>query len=328
MSTARLFLFALASVLSLGLLGACDQSGSSDVAQTDEGVLRLGAVEAVDTLTRTVAPNERPLILNGFRGTIQLRGEEGEAARLTFLQRGRGEDAEAARSVLDGISITESGTESSYTYTMDAEGETYAAVDVQGTVPRASSLRVERMSGPVDLVGVEGEITITHEYGSVDVREAVGPVEVDIENGDVRVDFRRMPASGNVSLRTSNGNIHLGLPTDASIELDARTNVGSIRTGGLTLMAERFTPLNAGARYSAQMGEGETSVELRTENGSLFIQEADTTRPPAPSQDTMVVPPADTVVPTLPSEPGGPSDTTDTVSTDQSSSDTTGFQDR
>lgn len=312
MSTARLFVHLVAVVFLTALLGACGDSGSSDVAQTEGGVIRLGSVEAVDTVSRAVAPNDRPLVLNSFRGSVHLTGGAGETADLTFLLRGRGEDAEAARSVLQDISLTEEGTSDSYTFTLESEGEAYSAVDIRGTVPRPTALRIENMSGPVQLEGIEGALTIRHEQGSVDVQGAAASVEAEIQNGDVQVDFQRVPTDATVSLRTDNGDVLLGLPPEASVSLDARTNVGPIRTDDLALSQERFTPLNAGGRYNAEMGNGEASVELRTENGAIIIQAADTTgQAPTPPPDTIPVPPSDTVV--APPD----TDTTDTLSTER-----------
>lgn len=334
MSIRRSISLFVVAILFISLIGACNEQGSSDIGQAENGELRLGSVEAVDTVSRAVAPNDRPLILNSFRGTVHLTGTADKTAELSFIRRGRGEDAEAARSVLEEISITEEGSAEAYTYTLEADGEAYAAVDIRGTVPRPTELRIEQLSGAVRLEGVEGALTIRHEQGSVDVEGAAAPVEVEIQNGDVRVDFQRVPVDATVSLHTNNGDLQVRLPREASVQLDARTDVGPIRTGDLTLTEQRFTPLNAGGRYNAEMGDGDASVELRTENGAITVQAADTARqdptaPPMP-QDTIPVPPSDTVV--TPQT----SDTTDTVSTgrpdttefDTTELDTTGFENR
>jgi hypothetical protein len=61
---------------------------------------------------------------------------------------------------------------------------------------------------------------------------------------------------------------------------------------GLTFAQERLTPVDAGARYTAQLGGGDAVVELRTENGIVTLQAAsadpadDTTAPP----DTLAPP--------------------------------------
>jgi len=157
----------LASILVLpGLLGACQQPSTTDVDQTEEGVVRLGSVEAVDTLARGVTPNDRPLVLDGFRGRVRLTGADQESADLRFVKRGRGDDAETARGVLEDVSIQESGTQDTYTYSLEAAAGAYAAVDVSGTVPRKTELRLEGSTGPVTVTGVQAPIRVAHDHGS------------------------------------------------------------------------------------------------------------------------------------------------------------------
>lgn len=294
---------ACASLLSLGLLAACQQPSTSDVDQTEEGVVRLGSVEAVDTVSRTVAPNDRPLIIDGFQGRIRLNGGDRQAAEFQFVRRGRGADTESAQGVLEDVTITESGSEESYTYTLETDGGAYAAVDVTGTLPRATEVRVEQATGPVTIVEIEGPLTVTHEHGPVTVRQAAASVDVEIQNGDIDVDLRTLPPDASVTLETSNGDITLHLPPTVSAELSAQTSVGTIQTNGLTLSDERFIPRNAGGRYTAQMGPGDASINLESQNGSILVQRRDTAtlddaiesldRDPraVPSSDTTVVSP-------------------------------------
>ncbi|PSQ82184.1 MAG: hypothetical protein BRD40_02990, partial [Bacteroidetes bacterium QS_1_65_9] len=68
-----------------GLLGACQQE-ETDVSRTSDGVMRLGAVEVVDTVNRAVVPNARPLALEGLRGSVQLSGTDQETADLSFVR--------------------------------------------------------------------------------------------------------------------------------------------------------------------------------------------------------------------------------------------------
>lgn len=332
----RLFAALLFALLFAGLVGACQRSGPSDVGRTEEGVLRLGSVEAVDTVARAVAPNERPLVLEGMRGSVHLTGASQTTADLSFVRRGRGESPEAARSVLEEVSITEQGTSSAYTFTLAAEQkEDYAAVDVRGQVPRQATLEINRMSGPVHVEGVEGALTITHQHGSVEVWGAAAPVEVDVENGNVHVGFQTVPDEGTVRLRTRNGDIRVGLPPGASAQIDARTDIGVIRARGVSLTEEHLSPVDAGARYEAQVEEGGATFELRTENGSITILAADTTgrrlsAPHAPAEDSLPVTTPDTVItPPSPSPDTGiaqdtvPSGETP-VEDDTSARDTTG----
>lgn len=310
-------------------LGACEQPSTTDVDRTEEGVLRLGSVEAVDTLTRAVSPSGRPLTIEGVRGTVELQGTDDPTAQLRFVRHGRGKDAETARGVLADLDITESGSETGYTYTLEKNGGAYAAVDVTGAIPRTTALTIDRTTGPVSITGIEGLLTVTHEHGAVSIREAADSVTVEVKNGDVDVQFAALPSAAEVTLRTVNGDVNLSLPPDASAQLSAETSVGAVQTQGLDLTEQHFTPRDAGGQYSAQLGDGAASVELQTKNGSILIAAVDTGRAePAPGDPVaapertgavpdLTVPPSDTTV-----TPTAPSDTA-TVDTTNVERDTT-----
>ncbi|WP_259222471.1 DUF4097 family beta strand repeat-containing protein [Salinibacter ruber] len=316
-------------MLGLAVLGGgCQRGQESEVARSEDGVLRLGPVEVVDTVARAVAPSDRPLVVEGLRGSVRLTGAEQMTADLSFVRRGRGDTREAGQSVVEGISITESGTDAEYAYTLAADREDYAAVDVRGRVPRRTALRVDRLSGPVHVAGVEGALTVSHAHGDVTVQGAAGAAEVRIKNGDVAVGFQSLPPGGTHRIETANGDLRLRLPPDETVQIDAQTDAGTIRTRGLSFTNEQFAPINAGARYDAQTGDdGGPTVELRTQNGSIVIEAADTsatdtTSAPAtvPSSDTTVAPQpdVDTILPAEPDTIGADTSTTDAAATDTS----------
>jgi len=312
---------ALAFFIGAGLVVGCEQPSTSDVNQTEEGVVRLGSVEAVDSVARAVAPNDRPLVIDGFRGTVDLSGSDRETAQLTFVRRARAETAERAREVLQDVTVTESGSDQSYTYTLEMGSGAYAVVDVLGTVPRSTSLRVKEVDGSITIADVEGALTVSHDHGPVTIRNAAASVEVETKNGDVTVAMRQVPADASLTLRTKNGDVTLRLPPDASAQFKAETSAGAIRTQGLSLSNRKYMPRDAGGEYTAQLGDGGTPVTLHTENGSVLIQSAEAapdTTSAAPEQNTVGPPPSDTTV-TAPSTPDttqeAPNTTRDTPDT-------------
>ncbi len=292
--------FRLLVAVLLLLVGGCQSAEQTDVDRAPDGAVQLGAVEATDTLSRTVAPSGRPLVLDGFRGAVSIRGGDDATADLTFVRRGRGDTPETARAARDDISISESGSQDTYTYTLESgrQSMAYAAVDVTGTVPRATTLRVEQVSGPVTIDGATGPLTVRQDHGPVTIRGGAASVDVSVQNGDLAAHFQTVPPDATVTLETANGDVTLHLPPDASARLDAQTNAGAIRTDGLSPTNERFNPLDAGGRYRAEMGTGEASIEVRTNNGTIRFQAADTTQGgrPGPPPDTLAVPASDTTV--------------------------------
>ena len=305
----------IAVVFSLFLLGACNPSSDADIGQGAEGALQVGAVEATDSLHRIVSPADRQLVLDGFRGRIDLQGRRGETADLTLTTRGRGADSTAARAMRDDVQITETGTADTYTFEMTTNRPAQSTVDVAGTVPTGVSLRILQESGQVNLRGVRGDLVVRQRFGNVTIRDAAGAVDVSTETGDLAVAMDAVPRGARIVLRTANGDVHAAFPPDAPVQVDAQTRSGEVRVQGLTFRRERLTPVRAGARYTAQIGTGGTVVELRTENGIITLAAADTTTDvPSPSDapapdslrpDTLATP-QDTVE--TPS-PQAPSDT-------------------
>ncbi len=323
-SSTALAIFGMLGLAVLG--GGCQRGQESEVARSEDGVLRLGPVEVVDTVARAVAPSDRPLVVEGLRGSVRLTGAEQTTADLSFVRRGRGDTREAGQSVVEGISITESGTDAEYAYTLAADREDYAAVDVRGRVPRRTALRVDRLSGPVHVAGVEGALTVSHAHGDVTVQGAAGAAEVRIKNGDVAVGFQSLPPGGTHRIETANGDLRLRLPPDETVQIDAQTDAGTIRTRGLSFTNEQFAPINAGARYDAQTGDGGPTVELRTQNGSIVIEAADTARADTTTsapQEPATVPSTDTIVSPQPDADTAETMAPDTIQADTTAADTT-----
>ena len=319
-SSTALAIFGMLGLAVLG--GGCQRGQESEVARSEDGVLRLGPVEVVDTVARAVAPSDRPLVVEGLRGSVRLTGAEQTTADLSFVRRGRGDTREAGQSVVEGISITESGTDAEYAYTLAADQEDYAAVDVRGRVPRRTALRVDRLSGPVHVAGVEGALTVSHAHGDVTVQGAAGAAEVRIKNGDVAVGFQSLPPGGTHRIETANGDLRLRLPPDETVQIDAQTDAGTIRTRGLSFTNEQFAPINAGARYDAQTGDGGPTVELRTQNGSIVIEAADTSATDTTSAPA-TVPSSDTTVTPQPDADTAETMAPDTIQADTTTADTT-----
>ena len=127
--------FAILSVLLL-IGTACENR--PPVSQTEGGRLVLGKSAVEQIVERGVAPGGRTLELYGFKGTVTLDGSDEAEARLTFVKQARGKDEEAARKVLQRISINETGSAATFQYVVDAERRDVSRVDVLGTVPHGT----------------------------------------------------------------------------------------------------------------------------------------------------------------------------------------------
>ena len=108
----------------------------------------------------------------------------------------------------------------------------------------------------------------------------------------------------------------LRLPPDASAQISAETDAGAVRSQGLSLTEQHFTPRSAGGQYSAQLEPGEATVELRTKNGTILIAAADS----LPADTAMT--PQDASAPAMPDRPAPPVPTSDTTVAPEAPEDT------
>ena len=146
------------------------------------------------------------------------------------------------------------------------------------------SLSAKTGSGSIDARAVQGAITASAGSGTIDLEQTgEGNVSVSSGSGGVRVRGVRgglivSTSSGSIraqgtmvrdwSLEASSGGITVELPPEASFDLDAHTNSGSIDS-------ER--PLTVTGRLSRRslrgaVGSGGPRLEIETSSGSIVIR--------------------------------------------------------
>ncbi len=291
-------------LMALLVLAGCQQQ--DEVGQTAEGDLVIGQAEVTSELRRAVAPGDRLLVLDGFNGAVHLHGTADVTAQLTFTKRARGRNESDAQELLDRIGVRESGNDERYAYVMRSPTPDRSAVDVTGTAPQGTQLRIEIESGPIALADIRGPITVDHVSGSVQIGGAGASVSITSRNGSVALGLQALPAEATVKIETENGNVEVALPERVSARVEAQTSAGSINTDGLNFEQRRLTPKGAGAQFEAQLGTGNASIDLRTENGTIRLYRG-TVEPPAAPADTSTVPmPADTAATPATDRPAPP----------------------
>lgn len=274
------------------LLAAC---GEDEVGQTEEGRLVLGQSEVEQVETRGVAPGGRTLVLEGFSGRIRLEGTAANTADLDFIKRARARDDEAARALLQHVTIDEAGTGEVYRYTLQSEDPDRTAVDVVGEVPRATHLRIQLESGSVALSGIHGPIEVTVENGNIDIGGSTRSVAVETRNGAIEVGLQRLPADAAVTLSAGNGNIAFTIPESADARLQARTDVGSITVQDLAFVSRELDPQGAGARFTGRLGSGNADVDIETQNGTILLRGGTVERLTFEEEDQGIGVPSDAV---------------------------------
>jgi DUF4097 and DUF4098 domain-containing protein YvlB len=138
-------------------------------------------------------------------------------------------------------------------------------------------IKVENITGNLSLQNTNGPITATGISGSV-IAESV--------NDDIEVRFDRLEGSGAMSLTSVNGDLTLGLPANAGVELHIDSAEGEITSdfevdvvpskpvvtrennrGGVEVKVESV--------IVAKIGGGGTVIRLKTLNGDIRIRKSD-----------------------------------------------------
>jgi hypothetical protein len=271
----RSTLLSISILASLVLLTSC-QRGSRDVYEGEDGELVIGQAEVSETTARGVNPGNRTLVIAGFNGVVELSGTDDATAQLEFTTRARGRNDSAARETLAGISIDESGAEDAYRFDLTSQHRDRSSVDVRGTVPVNTPLRIEMAHGVISVSGADGPVEIAVSNGTVRVGGTSRDVSVEVSNGDIEVGTRMIQPDGSIRLETANGDVTLRMPASSSVRVDARTSVGTVHVAGLDFASRRLQREVAGASFSGQLGGGNARVDVRVQNGVIRLLEGQT----------------------------------------------------
>jgi hypothetical protein len=99
-------------------------------------------------------------------------------------------------------------------------------------------------------------------------------VDIETRNGSIALGMSgELEEGGEVRLTTQNGNILLVLPQENTGEITAETSAGNVAVRNLEFADRSLVPDGAGARFSGVLNEGGARYVLRTENGTITVQE-------------------------------------------------------
>lgn len=162
-------------------------------------------------------------------------------------------------------------------------------VDLEIRVPRAASLRVETVTAPVSIDGVDGEVDLETVTGSLDYQGGTDSVSLATVTGRIRAAGGRIARgqfesvqgdiswSGSfargaeVSFETVGGNVELALPDDASASFDVETTMGDIDTD-FEVQAERVNRWVNSQELHFSIGSGGARVSIETLQGRVRLR--------------------------------------------------------
>jgi hypothetical protein len=210
------------------------------------------------------------------------------------------DDAQFEVSVLDGSRkiITPSGTRnlSVGAYSVDIEErDNHISLDtdwransvrVLARIPSRADLELETVNnGEIRVANITGSLSLVNTNGPITATGISGSVIAESVNDDIEVSFDRLEGAGVMSMHSVNGDLILGLPSDAGAELHIDSAEGEIVSdfevdvvpsepivtretdrGGIEVKVESV--------IVARLGGGGTVFKLKTLNGDIEIRKS------------------------------------------------------
>ena len=139
-------------------------------------------------------------------------------------------------------------------------------VEFRIRVPVSAAVSANTVNGKVEVGRIEGDVTATTVNGSIEV-DAGGAVRAQTVNGSIDVRFGDAAGDEDLVFETVNGSIRLRVPRDLAVDLDVRTQNGSIVTDWNLPVVGKWS----GRRLEAAVGGGGRDLRVRTVNGDVEI---------------------------------------------------------
>jgi RNA polymerase sigma factor (sigma-70 family) len=243
-----------------------------------------------------------------FNGGIIIDARGHDMVDVRAIKYGRAATEEAAKKALQSVDlkISQDGDTVRVQATRPEQQGSWgvsSGVSAELKVPRGAALELSTRNGPIDLTGGTGKIHLKTSNGKIQIKDSKGQLDARTSNGSIKVTgatgrielktrngaieihgdkavvnavtsngrvlFVGSLAGGKHSIRTSNGQIVLALPPQASFHLRAETSHGKIKSD----FGSNQATGKGRMRLDLDVGQNpDSTIELHTSNGSITIQ--------------------------------------------------------
>ncbi|MFO0890572.1 MAG: DUF4097 family beta strand repeat-containing protein [Isosphaeraceae bacterium] len=232
------------------------------------------------------------VVVETFNGAIRVEAVSGGKIDAMVTKTGAGRNQEAAESQLDQVKVDFAQEGDTVRIVARRSGPSLfgsSGAEIDLRLPPGSSLKLTTSNGELAAHGVQGGVVARSSNGQIDVIGGAGKLDLETSNGRIIVEasgaqLDARSSNGNVSfagtlskgshrLHTSNGNIHLGLPSADSLQFAASTSNGTVKSGFEGLQTLQGKP--GGHHWSASTASGDGAaidVELETSNGNIRVE--------------------------------------------------------
>jgi Putative adhesin len=216
-------------------------------------------VPAAGVLAVDAEPNGGIDVQGTTRGDVVVRAKVSAMA----------ETLERAQQIARSVTVNATASNVSATGPSGLARREQWQVSYRLTVPTVSSLSLRTTNGGIAIRDVDGEVEFRTVNGGVKLANMAGDVKGRTSNGGVDVDLDGPSWRGaGLSVETSNGGVHLRIPSQYSAQLETGTVNGGFNIDfPLTVQGRIDREINA------TLGSGGAPIRVRTHNGGVKVSQ-------------------------------------------------------
>jgi len=145
-----------------------------------------------------------------------------------------------------------------------------ASVRFTITLPATASIeRLQTVNSGVTINGIRGSVTAESVNGEIHATGLGGDAHFATVNGAIKADFDAVVPHQELSFKTVNGSITVGLPQDAGVTLSSSVVNGRIGCDFPLTLGES----GHGRHLSGTIGDGRASLHAETVNGNITLKQ-------------------------------------------------------
>jgi hypothetical protein len=227
--------------------------------------------EARDTWTKTypLGANGRLEIVN-TNGFIKVDASDSPQVEVHAERIARAATPQAAKDLLQKAEISEDVSsdrvhlESRSPTGFGLRGNTQVQYTVR--VPAGAIVHLRDTNGRIDVAGLTRETHVTTTNGQIEGRHLDGEVHATTTNGGVNLEMQSV--SKDIEIQTTNGQVSLTIPKNASVDIAARVTNGHIAVNDLPVQREEESSRR---QFNGRVNGGGPRIQVQTTNGGISI---------------------------------------------------------
>jgi hypothetical protein len=141
-------------------------------------------------------------------------------------------------------------------------------------LPRKVKLETNGVNGDVAVGEIEGGVDVRGLNGKINIAQFTGGATFRGVNGKIDATVAKL-STGGVDINGVNGNTTLRFVGEVNADVDARGHNGRVESDLPNLQENKDENRHGHGRYSARIGAGGPSIEIRGVNGNVFLMKAE-----------------------------------------------------